>query len=215
MGTAPSVPALSLGHAHLNPACPEQAVGQGLPAPQDLIPKIWTVVMCTLSPLRDTPEFKSGYEKAELNSVKSKNCCTHWDLLDGGYALGLLFPGLWWPLDVQKLRGAASSSPSAEAPYQHPTSKVRKTCMQELGVLWVILSPEEMTRIKSLQSNLCNSSCIWNTEQKRFLPHLSWRHMAGDSPKRKMINLPLWKKAHSIQSSQESSTNLVCWKSRI
>lgn len=71
MDTAPSVPAVSL-----KPVWPERAVGQGLPALQDIIPKIWTVVMCTVSPLRDTPEFKTGYEKAELNPVKSKNHCT-------------------------------------------------------------------------------------------------------------------------------------------
>lgn len=70
MGTAPPVPAVSLGHAHLKPAWPEGAL-------QDVIPKIWTVVMCTVSPLSDTPEFKRGYEKAELKPVKGKHCCPH------------------------------------------------------------------------------------------------------------------------------------------
>lgn len=77
MGTAPSVPAMSLGHAHLKPARPDQAVGQGLPALQDAIPKIWTALMCTTSPLRDTPESDSSYDRAEPIPLKSKNCCTH------------------------------------------------------------------------------------------------------------------------------------------
>lgn len=75
MGTAPPVPAVPLGHALLKPAWPERAVGQGLPALQDIIPNTWTVVMSTVSPLRDTPE--RGCEKAELNPVQSKNRCTH------------------------------------------------------------------------------------------------------------------------------------------
>lgn len=165
------------------------------------IPKIWTVVICTMSPLlRDTPE--RGYEKAELNPVKSKNRCTHWDLLDGGYALGLLFQGPWWPLNVQKLREAAHSS-SAGAGYHHPTSRWWTTCMQELGALWAILSPpipEEMIKIKSLQSSLCKVIMHMKYWTKRFLPHLWWRHKAGDLPKRKVINLPLWK---SIRHSEQ------------
>lgn len=85
-----------------------------------------------VSPLRDTPEFERGYEKEELNPVKAKNCCTHWDLLDGGYALGLLFQGLWWPLNIQKLR-ELPLPPLQRLSTNTKPQRLWITCMHDLG----------------------------------------------------------------------------------
>lgn len=97
--------------ASMKPVWTEQAVGRGLPAFQDIILTGWTAVICTVPLLGGTPEFKRSYETANLSAVRSKNCCRHWGLLNGGYALGLMFQGLWWPLNVQRLRAAAPFLP--------------------------------------------------------------------------------------------------------
>lgn len=114
-------------HVPAGPCSPETcmargAVGQGLPALQDVIPKIWTVLMCSVSPLRDTLEFDRGYERAE-SILWSSRIAAHTEIFwMGAVPWGCTFKvcdGPW----MSKSWGKLPLPPLQRLP-THPTSKV-------------------------------------------------------------------------------------------
>lgn len=189
--------------------------GQGLPALQHIIPKIWTVVICTCPPSSETPQ--RGAMRRQSLILWSLRISAHTEIIwMGATPWGCSFkvrdsPWMsksWGKLPTPPLQRLATTT--------QPQGDEQPAC-RNLGhheQFFLLPSQKKWSRQNPYNPASVKSSCIWNTEQKDSY-HISDEDIRQVTCPRGRWLTYLSGKAYGIQSSQESSTNLVSWKSHI